>query len=868
MLFLFACSTKKNTFVHRAYHGITTRYNIYFNGNESFKEAKDALSKQTRDNYTNILPVYIYPDKTVALSYSPQWDRTIEKCSKAITKHSMLIKGVEYCKPIDDTYLLMGKAYFYRQDYYDALRVFSYIMNTHTDGNVWADAFTWRAKANLQLNRIEDAEENLEQIRHAISIHKKKKYKQHWHAVMADRFIRQKEYDAAIIHLSELEKVNFVKKDFKTRVVFILGQLYQELEQYNEAAKRYKKVIKRNPIYEMEFNAALNMMLCQKESKHDSKSKLKKMIKDIRNEEYKDQIFYVLAKIDFEKEDTLSAIRNLEASVFWSINNKYQKTVSAIELAEHYFNNSRFIESQVYYDTVLNIIPENFPNYSQIRNRAAILKSLVGNLLIIKTQDSLQRMATMSEQELDQYLNKIITDYEERETERIADEEDKAKMMENSKKSSSGSRSNWYFYNMTQVKLGEQEFRRRWGRRVLEDNWFISDKAMFSFNFENEESRMEEESAPQEEKQEDKKIISTGTRINDPTNKQYYIQDVPKTDEEILGSNEMIANALYLTGFIYADDLNDKEKAIQQWENLLKRYPEHKLKAPTSFQLYRLYNLLNNTQESDKYKNIILTEYPESDFAKIIQNPDYYQEIEQKKKEAQYFYTNLYDLYINQQYKEVISNADKGLELYLDPDIRKKISYLKAISMGKISGEEVLKTEIASVSKTYPTTDIDTLASGVLEALKRYEFEKNNTKKNLNDSNIISIGSTEKYTYKDDNFHFVIILVDIKELKVDKLKLSINNFNKEFFRLSKFDLSNFYIDNTQQMVTISRFENKQQAMEYYHVMKTNQTHLQELNKAKQAKIYVISDDNYTLFFKNINLRDSYNEFFVKYYLEN
>ncbi|NLJ82353.1 MAG: hypothetical protein GX330_04425, partial [Bacteroidales bacterium] len=488
MLFLFACSTKKNTFANRAYHGITTRYNIYFNGNESFKEAKDALSKQTRDNYTDMLPVYVYPDKTVALSYSPQWDRTIEKCSKAIAKHSMLIKGVEHCKPIDDTYLLMGQAYFYRQDYYDALRVFSYIMNTHTNGNVWADAFTWRSKTNLQLNRIEDAEENLEQIRHAISTHKNKKYKQHWHAVMADRFIRQEEYDAAIIHLSELEKVTFIKKDFKTRVIFILGQLYQELEQYDEAAKRYKKVIKRNPIYEMEFNAALNMMLCQKESKYDSKSKLKKMIKDIRNEEYKDQIFYVLAKLDFEKEDTLAAIRNLEASVFWSISNKYQKTVSAIELAELYFNNSQFIESQIYYDTVLNIIPENFPNYSQIRNRAAILKSLVGNLLIIKTQDSLQHMASMSEQELDQYLDKIIADYEEREAERIADEEDKAKMMENTKRSGSGSRSNWYFYNMTQVKLGEQEFRRRWGRRVLEDNWFISDKAMFSFNFENEES--------------------------------------------------------------------------------------------------------------------------------------------------------------------------------------------------------------------------------------------------------------------------------------------------------------------------------------------------------------------------------------------
>jgi tetratricopeptide (TPR) repeat protein len=128
---LLSCSTKKTAFVNKAYHGITTRYNIYFNGNESFKEAKDMLLKDIKDNYTDVLQVYVYPDKVKAMTLAPQWDRTIEKCSKAITKHSILVKGEEHCKPIDDTYLLMGQAYFYRQDYNDALRIFSYIINTH-----------------------------------------------------------------------------------------------------------------------------------------------------------------------------------------------------------------------------------------------------------------------------------------------------------------------------------------------------------------------------------------------------------------------------------------------------------------------------------------------------------------------------------------------------------------------------------------------------------------------------------------------------------------------------------------------------------------------------------------------------------------
>jgi len=648
--------------------------------------------------------------------------------------------------------------------------------------------------------------------------------------------------------------------------LFILGQIYQKLEQPELAQKKYEKVLKRNPPYEMEFNATLNMLLCASNVKRESKSTLKKMLKDIRNEEYKDQIFYVLAKIDFKNEDTISAIRNLEASVFWSINNQYQKTVSALELAEYYFEHSLFMESQQYYDTVLSIIPPSFPNFEEIRVRAGVLKNLVENLMIIKTQDSLQRMAAMSAEELDLYIDKIIADYEQKEADRIADEAEKAQMMENTSRSNTSSRkSAWVFYNTTQSKLGEQEFRQKWGRRVLEDNWFISDKTNMMFMTENLTEEMGETTEDAEEKIE--KEVPQGSRINDPTNKQYYKQDIPKSETDIVQSNELIAMALYNAGFIYFDNLNDKEKAVQQWESLLSRYPKHKLEAPTAFQLYKAYTLLNNTEKSEYYKKLVLSKYPESDFAKIIENPNYYAEIEAKKKESQNFYANVFALFEEGKYNQVVSETEKGLDLYLDPDIRKNMSYLRAVSLGKLNSDEVFKKELQSVVQSYPATDIDTLASGVLEALKRMEFEKNNASSIVADSSKILKAEIEPYVYKDANFHFIIIVADIKEIKVDKLRLSISNFNKEYFRMEKFDISNFYIDNTQQMITISRFENKQKAMEYYWAMKNNQTHFDELNKAKRTIIYVISDDNYTIFFRNKDRRMEYDDFFNKYYLD-
>ncbi|MDD2687044.1 MAG: tetratricopeptide repeat protein [Bacteroidales bacterium] len=863
---LLSCSTKKTAFVSTAYHGITTRYNIYFNGRESFKEAKSLLMNDVKDNYTDVLQVYVYPEKVQAMTYAPQWDRTIEKCSKAITKHSILVKGIEHCKPIDDTYLLMGQAYFYRQDYYDALRIFSYIINTHNNGNVWPDAYTWKAKTNLQLNRLDDAEESLEQIRQKVLRHKNKQFKNHWEAVIADKFIRQKEYELAANHLAELEEARFLERDFKTRVLFILGQIYQKLEQPEVAEKKYNKVLKRNPPYEMEFNATLNMLMCATKAKSEAKNKLVRLLKDPRNEEYKDQIFYVLARMDFKNQDTLVGIRNLEASVFWSINNKYQKTVSALELAEYYFEQTNYVESQQYYDTVLAIIPSTFPDYNEIKHRAGILKELVEHLMIIKTQDSLQRMARMSPKELDMYLNEVIANYEKAEAERIADEEEKALLMESSKKSNTGRKSSWVFYDATQAKLGEQEFRKRWGKRVLEDNWFISDKSSMMMMVEetpDEENLINENEKPSDEK----KVNVEGTRISDPTQKQYYMQDLPKTEEDFEVSNELITAAMYNAGFVYYDELNDKNKAAQLWTSLIKRFPNHNLEAPTAFQLYKTYTYLQDNEQSAYYKNLILTKYPETDYAKIIENPNYYEEIEKKRKEAQTFYTNLYDLYENEKYNQVIDEAEKGLQNYQNPSIRKNMHYLKAISKGKVYGNDTLKNELMQVVANYPTTDIDTLAKGVLEALKRLETQSIATHSQTD--TLMKAGQVEEvfYRYDASKFHFVIIVTDIKELKIDKLKLDIHNFNKEFFRMYTFDISSFYIDNTLQMLTISRFENKEKAMEYYLQMKINQTHLSDLNMAKRTTVYVISDDNYTIFYKNKQKRPAYDEFFNTYYLD-
>lgn len=860
---LASCATNKDAFPNKFHHAVNTRFNVFFNGNESFKEGVQALDKTTRDNYTGILPVYVYPSKVDAHSQSPKWDRTIEKCSKAIAKHTMFIKGEDKNIYMDEVYLLMGKAYFYRQDYLDANRIFTYLIQSYKNTNSYLDAYTWKAQTCLCQNQIPDAEECLELIKADIGVTKNKRQKQHWVAVYADKLIRQEQYEQASVYMNELLSYKWMNRTFKTRCMFIYAQLNQELGQFDEARAYYAKVIRRSPPYEMAFNATLNEALCGIE-KSETKQRLQKLLKDPRNDEYRDQIFYALAQTDFYRSDTVAGIRNLEASVFWSISNPYQKAISSMELAEYFFSRQSFEEAQRYYDTLLRVLPSTFPNRGVIYQRAQVLKELVTDLMCVKTEDSLQRIAAMTEEEREAYVQSSIEAYMVRERERIADEEAKQELMQDVKKANANNKkSAWVFYNPTQVKAGEQQFRKEWGPRVLEDNWFLSDKHSFIQMTESEENESLD-STSKDTLSEKPGMASAGSRITDPTNPAYYTQDVPFTVQAMDSSNNRIAFALYNSGFTYEDDLHDQDKAIAQWTSLADRFPDHKLYPSACYLLYRAYMNKKDSIKASYYKKEIFTRFPESEYAMIIRDPQYYEKLASQKQEAEMFYAQTYPLYEQQKYKELYQACAKGMQQFVDPQIRSRLFYLQAYAKGRLYGVDTMEAAMQAVCRQFPATAVDTLASGILEAVQRMKAPQ--PKEGDSGSEEKKREEEKQFVYDASRFHFVIILVDIKEVKMNQLKLNIANFNKEYFRLNTFDVSNFYIDNTTQMVTISRFDNKAKAMEYYYQLKKNDVYFGDINKRKEVQAYVISDQNYTLFFKQKKKRPEYAKFFEDNYL--
>jgi hypothetical protein len=348
------------------------------------------------------------------------------------------------------------------------------------------------------------------------------------------------------------------------------------------------------------------------------------------------------------------------------------------------------------------------------------------------------------------------------------------------------------------------------------------------------------------------------------------LQDVPFTQEQMDISNEAVPNALYNAGMIYFDDLDDVKKSIKLLEELVKRYPEHKLYPLACFQLYKEHYLARDEERSEYFKNIILENYPNSHFAQIINDPDYYKKMEAIKNQANVFYTSVYDAFKKNDYYTVANLASEGLSKYPTPELMPKFDFLKAIALGKINGNDTLKLLLKAVCRNYPTTEIDTLAAGILELLKQLETAppeaQNSTSANSQQTTVPQ--NVPTYTYDNEAFHFIIIIADIKDISIEQLKGKIVLFNRDFFRLEKFDpISSFYIDDTKIMLTISRFQNKSKAMDYYNLMKTDTTYLENLNSSP-AKIYVISDANYNTFNRNKDKKDKqadYEKFFKEYY---
>ena len=880
IILLASCSTKKNKWNRRVYHNLTSHYNVWWNGNQSVKEGEKALSEAVKDDYTTILPVYNYGTKENALSLNSHMDRAIEKAAISIQRHSMRFNGKEYVKWIDDSYLMMAQANFYKQEFIPARRTFDYVANSYRYNDITHTANLWLAKTYIETEQFHKAEALLQSlIVETAQNDKMPKYvRNNLDLVYADFYIKQKQYDNAIKYLKSglLKKLD---KATRVRAMFILGQIYEYQNDNNRAREQFEAVIKKHPSYEMTFEAQMNLAKCHDNGDTSSIMKMFwKMLDDVKNVEYKDRIFYAMSDVVLRNNNEPSGINYLRKSVATSKTNDRQKVKSSLKVATMLFDNRDYVLSQAYYDTVVMTMDRTYPEYDSILNLSVILSDLVENLTVYQLQDSLLRLADMDSISRNKIITQVIEDYKA-EQERIAKEKELQEQIallgggdDVAKTQTTGSSTgSWYFYNQQSLNRGSTEFRSKWGNRKLEDYWFISNKQSITGE---EEKSIEEEiheyiteeelaSLPKDEllklldERKNKETEEADTARYKPTDIGYYLQQLPFSDEQKKEANNQILYALNVIGYIYYDDLEDYSNSIDAYLELNKRYPENEYELTSWYYLYKMYREREENDNAEYYKNLILSKYPDSNQAKIILDPEHFIKEREKGLEASNFYEKTFEAYKKGQYQRVRMNVEKARELYSnDTLLMPRFEFLDAVSVGQLEVVDSMAYGLYRLVQNYPESSIKPHAMEIL--LKANEMY------NLG-LPVESARQKEKepekeypYQYNANEEYYVMIICNSKSVRINPLKIRLSDFNKENFRMLQLEVKNIMLNKQEAIITIESFENESKASDYKTAMFFND-YLFGGIREDLYKVLLISKSNYSIFYNNKNV-DEYIEF--------
>ena len=689
MVVLCGCSVKRNNFFSRNYHQLTTRYNVYFNGDQALKSGIKHMENRHKEDYTHLLPVFVSNDEQTRSICSSDMDYVIEKAAKATDKHSITAKPrrrknkdsknyqtfrkkKEFNNQLDKCYLLLGKAYFYKKKYTMANNTFRFIQRQYAeDEALMTEVSIWLFRSLTEMGRYEEAARIMDRLDGSTL---KRKQREMVAAARTDFYVRQGMYEQAIPEAERLVRTcKSIKR--KPRYNFLLSQLYVKENQDGAAKLALKKATRFNFNYEMVFNARIGMALAYQEGDAAVEKKLKKMLRDSRNEEFQDRIYYALANIENKRGNEEGAAGLYWKSVHASVDNDNQQALSFVKLGDYYFKNKAYVQAQSCYDSCLLVMDSRYEDYEKLKSLLTDLTELVTNLRIIQTQDSLQRIAVLPEEERNRLIDDKITAIKEQENTRKEQERrEQAErnfyrrndMLSRGDAFSQGnSGGDWYFYNPVTIALGKNDFKRKWGRRKLEDNWRRRNKASIGLADETGEELAE---------------MTGGEReVKDVKSREYYLQDLPLTPEMLQASEKQIEEAYYKAGEIYLYRLNDPEKALECFDAYIQRF-KNTANLPMVYYLASTTALkAGKAAEAERYKTELTALFPESDFARGLQDPNYFRQVEDVLKVVEKKYQEAYRYYQKVYYHEAAQICDRILKAYPDNKLKANVLFLKAM---------------------------------------------------------------------------------------------------------------------------------------------------------------------------------------------
>ena len=823
LLGLQGCSSESTAPLNKAFHNTTSRYNAYFIGLQRLEEVETSIWAALKPDYNHILHIYPPLDSTMATAYKDQLEDCIKKASIVIQYH-------QNSKWVDDSYNLIGRARMYGYDFPNAVTTFKYV-NTegeNVDARHWAIVNLMRvfvengewANAEEASDYLEDQQLNKKNLKELYLT------RAYFYQVLDDK-------DKLVRNLVLADQL--LARAERARYYFIIGQVYQEIGFGAAAYEYYRKCLSSNPSYELSFYAKLNIaQVTELEDSKDLKKVrkyFKKLVKDEKNIDFKDRIYYEWGKFELKQDHLPEAMSYFNLSIQNSISDNRQKGVSYISLGEIYYDTLKdYSLAQAYYDSAVKVLPATYEFYNATKRRAEVLTDFVTQINTIALQDSLLSLAEMDSSEV---MNIFITKATlEQDAIELA-EETKIKEERRERVGSLSSfdqptgvgTSTWYFSNQSAVASGRTSFRQTWGTRELEDHWRRSIKQVDALAAGAGENETDETTGPTTVE------LSRDQIIMNAANGMYGALPLTETAKD--AANKALENAYYVLGKLYYFDLNEKENSIDAFTTLHVDYPESEYAAETYYLLYLIHKELAQTEDAEKVSDYMHEVMPNSLYTKLIDNPDYEEESNLANEKLVGKYKDVYALYLNNELDSAYSIINSLLETYPDVSFSANLRLLQILIIGKTQPLADYQLELQEFIELYPDHELNAYAQELLTASKTYR------------SNLVKLKAAEFFVSKTGDFFYVVVS---RNDSTESKESILENLVQQSFNNQNLEIGTLTMSDSVKLTVVEPFKSKDDALLFLDSSKSEQ-----LFDELKNPYFVISESNFDILYKSKEL---------------
>ena len=837
ILLLTGCSAKKNTPQSRFWQSFTARYNTYFNGSQAFIEGNIEKENGNRDNCTELIPLYMVGNKQSRGLGGGNFDRAIEKSQKAIKQHSIkrrpewnkgrrkTAKDIEWLSRREynpflwRAWLLMGKSQFQKGEFEEAAATFSYMTRLYqTQPPILGIARAWLAKSYTELDWLYDAEDVItKQQRDSMDFRAVKD----WDYTYADYYIHSQRYEEAVTYLRKVIRHERRRKQ-RAREWFLMGQLQTLLGNRQQAYEAYKHVIRLNPPYELEFNAriaqteVLPTMDLQRKVK-----KLKRMAASDNNKDYLDQVYYAIGNTYLTQKDTLNAIEAYEMGCKKSTRNGVEKGVLLLTLGNVYWQMEKYGDAQRCYGQAIGLLDKDRKDYEQLSERSKILDELAPHTDAVELQDSLQRLANMSEDERNKVIDQIIAELIEKEKEEQRNlEEAEAERISQQQAAMGGVQpltpspqpslpqttgsSSWYFYNPQAVNQGKQVFQRLWGKRQNEDNWQRINKTVVE-NTEKTDSPGSSGTPDKPDEQGGSEIpeelgnsgkadenLPDSAALNDPHQREYYLAQIPFTEEQLAASDNLIKDGLFHAGIIFKDKLDNLRLSKKYLDRLTTQYADYEHNDEAWYHLFLLYSRQGNKEMADWCVEKLKQDFPESEWTILLSDPYFAENQRFGVHLEDSLYAATYNAFKENRYEEVKTNTQLSKSRFPLGQHRPKFLFIEGLSLLNEGDFTQCTERMKQVVEKYPQSEVSEMAGMIIRGVQQGK-QLNGGKFDLGD--VWTLRDADRMAQDSTHIDTLSIELDVKHVFLLAYQPDSVNQNQLLYEMAKHNFSNYLVRN-------------------------------------------------------------------------